>query len=298
LAERQDLQSIWDLKWLPKIRIVASNDINEEVLHALAKQGHSIDAYGIGTNLVTCQAQPALGCVYKLVEVNGKPRIKLSNSPGKVTLPGRKNVYRLYNDKGQAVLDYMSKHDEPAPEANTRLLCRHPSHNEKKAYFSPSKVEPLLKLLYPVANTQNHSSMARSMSMSNMSSTGQPPSREESISSHISQIDSNSIDKDNLPSEEGLETNDINLEAEMNVTGIGRTPSEESFNTSSQSKSDVKPVLKTLQIAKETVIKTLNTIREDTKRHINPTPYKVSLSTEYFNFFRRILDEETPVGEL
>ena len=67
-----------------KCSIVASNDINETILHALNEQGHDIDVYGIGTNLVTCQAQPALGMVFKLVEMDGKPRIKLSQEITKV----------------------------------------------------------------------------------------------------------------------------------------------------------------------------------------------------------------------
>lgn len=69
---------------LAKCKIVASNDINEQVLHALNEQHHDIDVFGIGTNLVTCQAQPALGMVYKLVEVKNKPRIKLSQDISKV----------------------------------------------------------------------------------------------------------------------------------------------------------------------------------------------------------------------
>jgi len=60
------------------MKVVASNDINEAAINKLNEKAHAIDAFGIGTNLVTCQAQPALGMVYKVCEFRGIPRIKLS----------------------------------------------------------------------------------------------------------------------------------------------------------------------------------------------------------------------------
>ncbi len=72
------------LDYFGQFSITASNDINEDTLVSLNQQGHEIDVFGIGTNLVTCQAQPALGCVYKLVEIHGMPRIKLSQEVSKV----------------------------------------------------------------------------------------------------------------------------------------------------------------------------------------------------------------------
>ncbi|KAG8061697.1 hypothetical protein GUJ93_ZPchr0003g16567 [Zizania palustris] len=70
-----------------KMNITASNDLNEETIDALNKQGHEVDAFGIGTYLVTCYAQAALGCVFKLVEINKQPRIKLSEDVTKVYMP-------------------------------------------------------------------------------------------------------------------------------------------------------------------------------------------------------------------
>jgi nicotinate phosphoribosyltransferase len=76
---------------------VASNDIHEDVLFSLNQQGHEIDTYGIGTNLITCLKQPALGMVYKLVVSGETDRVKLSDSVSKITIPGSKTIYRFYS---------------------------------------------------------------------------------------------------------------------------------------------------------------------------------------------------------
>jgi nicotinate phosphoribosyltransferase len=124
------------------LTIVASTDINEDSLENLRQEPHGITTFGIGTNLVTCQKQPALGCVYKLVEWKGQPRIKLSQDLPKVTIPGSKKAYRLYDSNGQMMMDVMALASEAAPVVNERFLCRDPFSNYRCAAI-PSRVVDL-----------------------------------------------------------------------------------------------------------------------------------------------------------
>ncbi|MEW5767048.1 MAG: nicotinate phosphoribosyltransferase [bacterium] len=136
----QQFRTQFPVDGFPNLLIVASNDINEATLLSLKQQGHEIDVFGIGTHLVTCQTQPALGCVYKLVEVDGKLCIKLSQDMDKVTLPGRKEVHRLIGSEGTALLDLMIPAGEAPPKSGERILCRHPFEETKRVYIIPTNV--------------------------------------------------------------------------------------------------------------------------------------------------------------
>lgn len=78
-----------------------------------------------------------------MVEINDQPRIKLSQDVEKVTMPGNKNVYRLYGGDGHALIDLMQKKCEPPPVVGQRVLCRHPFQESKRAYVIPARVEAL-----------------------------------------------------------------------------------------------------------------------------------------------------------
>jgi nicotinate phosphoribosyltransferase len=146
-----------------QLTIIASNDIDEGILIDLANHPRNrITSFGIGTNLVTCQAQPALGCVYKLVEWTGKARIKLSQDLPKVTIPGRKRVYRLYGQDGSPVVDYMALASEAPPESvvmNSNdggssagggggIVCCNPFNAQDRVLVEPSKVQQLHRLVF------------------------------------------------------------------------------------------------------------------------------------------------------
>jgi nicotinate phosphoribosyltransferase len=141
-AERFSIESFGGLS------IIASNDIDEAILSSLGQQGHEIDVFGIGTHLVTCRAQPALGCVYKLVSINGQPRMKLSEEAEKMTIPGRKDVYRIVGGNRHPLVDLMIEAGKPGPKIGERILCRHPVNEAKRVYVVPKEVIALHKCVW------------------------------------------------------------------------------------------------------------------------------------------------------
>lgn len=102
-----EVRRILDDAGLTDVRIVASGDLDERAITSLLASGAAVDAFGVGTHLGTSADAPSLGAVYKLVEDVSGPKMKLAE--GKVTLPGRKQVWR--RDDG----DVLGLHDEPVP---------------------------------------------------------------------------------------------------------------------------------------------------------------------------------------
>ena len=96
----------------PDARIIVSNSLDEYTITSILQQGGQVNAFGVGERLITSRSEPVFGAVYKLcaVEKDGKmdPRIKVSETPEKITNPGIKDVYRIYDSKGHAAADLIA----------------------------------------------------------------------------------------------------------------------------------------------------------------------------------------------
>lgn len=118
LAEGASLvRSIFDKAGLPDIKILVSGDLNEHKIAPL--KAAPIDGYGVGTEMVTARPEAALGGVYKLVDVDGRPCIKKSR--GKETWPGTKQVWRYRGPTSFQFLDILASEEEdcPLPQPST-----------------------------------------------------------------------------------------------------------------------------------------------------------------------------------
>jgi len=153
-----------DAAGFPDTSIVLSNQLDELVIWQITAQirdeaaRDGIDAdqvikrlvYGVGTNLITSQGDPALDGVYKLVSVqhNGSwtPAIKISETPAKTLNPGSKRVWRIYDKRGNATADLICL-DSEDPGTSEWLTLRHPSDHTKFRILrntDVSQIEPLL----------------------------------------------------------------------------------------------------------------------------------------------------------
>ncbi len=96
--------------------IVASNSLDEFTIQSLISQGACIDSFGVGERLITSKSEPVFGAVYKISAVMRnavfEPRIKISENVEKITNPGFKKLYRVYNEQGKAVADLIACQDE------------------------------------------------------------------------------------------------------------------------------------------------------------------------------------------
>lgn len=133
----KEARKMLDNEGLNYIKIVASSDLDENVITDLKLQGAKIDIYAVGTRVITAYDQPALGGVYKLVEVLDEerriPKIKLSDNIEKIINPGRKKVFRIVNRKtGKAEADYITRYDEELPREGKDLLLFDPISPWKK----------------------------------------------------------------------------------------------------------------------------------------------------------------------
>ncbi|XP_021243168.1 nicotinate phosphoribosyltransferase isoform X2 [Numida meleagris] len=136
----------FQVPWFGSIPIAVSNDISERSLEDFVREGSEIDMVGVGTNLVTCPLQPSLGCVYKLVEVNGSPCLKFTEEEEKMTIPGIKAIYRLYDDAGHPFMDLMALEDEPSPSVGQELVVHVLGRKGEATKVWPNAVEPLHRM--------------------------------------------------------------------------------------------------------------------------------------------------------
>lgn len=102
----------------PDCHIVASNSLDEHIISDMLLQGAKVDTFGVGERLITSASSPVMGGVYKLSAIIGKdgeiiPKIKLSENVSKITTPGFKSVWRLFDRmSGKAIADVVTLFDE------------------------------------------------------------------------------------------------------------------------------------------------------------------------------------------
>ncbi len=138
---------------LTGVKIFTSNELDEHIIHDMKIQGAAIDAYGVGTRMITASGEPALSGVYKMSAMKDGDgewlmKIKLTEGMKKGTLPGVKQVWRLRDKKGEMMADIMEL-ESARPDFEKGVWGYHPAvEYEKKFFGNIEKADPLLKPVF------------------------------------------------------------------------------------------------------------------------------------------------------
>ena len=128
-------------------KICVSGDLDETLINSLKMQGACINTWGVGTKLITSNDKPALGGVYKMSAeiIDGVvyPKIKLSENAVKITNPGIKTVYRLYDKDHMAIADLIALRDEKF-DTTKPLTIYHPEQTYKRMTLTDYTMRELL----------------------------------------------------------------------------------------------------------------------------------------------------------
>jgi len=142
VRKRLDQAGLYDCK------IVVSNSLDEFTIHSILEQGGCIDSFGVGERLITAKSDPVFGAVYKLAAVYKDniycPKIKVSENFEKITNPGRKKVWRIYDQTGHAIADLITKAEE-APDVSHGYAYIDPQKPWKQRAFENCTAKELLE---------------------------------------------------------------------------------------------------------------------------------------------------------
>ncbi len=142
------IRKMLDEAGLTDCKIVATNSLDENLIQTLLSQGARIDAFGVGERLICSKSDPVFGGVYKLAAIEKadgtiRPKIKISENIEKITNPGYKKPYRVFDgETGQAIADYIALHDEVLDEKEPLLLFDPVATWKHKTVYS-YKIVPL-----------------------------------------------------------------------------------------------------------------------------------------------------------
>lgn len=134
------------------VKIIISNSLDEYIILDVLNQGAKVDGFGVGERLITAKSEPVFGGVYKLtaIEEDGEiiPKIKISENEEKITNPGFKKIYRIFDkNTDKAIADLLTLHDETIDESRT-LEIFDPIHTWKKKRLKNYYVKELMVKIF------------------------------------------------------------------------------------------------------------------------------------------------------